>query len=110
MNSAETNLLMSIALLAIMIGVLVFITVRVFRNDKESRQALERINNEPENIQALELVDEDRLYVIVTFRGEKPIHTSTLRGLGAVRLYDRLAEIAPQATRKVSRGGQEVVL
>ena len=110
MNTAETNLLMSIALLAVMIGALVFITVRVFRNDKESRQALQRVNNEPNNIEALELVDEDRLYMVVTFRGEKPIHATTLRGLGAVRLYDRLAELAPQATRKVLRGGQEVVL
>jgi len=110
MNSAETSLLMSIALLALMIGALVFITVRVFRNDKESRQALQRVNNEPNNIEALELVDEDRLYMVVTFRGEKPTHATTLRGLGAVRLYDRLAELAPQATRKVLRGGQEVVL
>ena len=110
MNSAETSLLMSIAVLALMIGALVFITVRVFRNDKESRQALERVNNEPQNLQSVELVDEERLYMIVTFRGEKPVHTSTLRGLGAVRLYDRLSELAPQATRKVLRGGQEVVL
>lgn len=108
--NADTNLMLSIALLAVMIGALVASTMHVFRNDKNSRQALLRVNNEPQNLESVELVDEDRLYMIVSFRGEKPIHASTLRGLGAVRLYDRLAELAPQASRKVIRGGQEVVL
>lgn len=79
----------------------------VFRNEKLSKVTLTRIEEHPQDIDRVRLMDQDRIYISVRFRGEDDVDL-TICGLAAVRLYDKLGDTAPQAIRTVTRGGKPV--
>jgi hypothetical protein len=100
------NLFMALCLLALLVW-FGYIIVTIFRSEKLSKATLTRIEEHPQDIDRVRLMDQDRIYISVRFRGEDDVEL-TIAGLAAVRLYDKLGIIAPQAIRTVTRGGKPV--
>lgn len=100
------NLFMAICLLALLVW-FGYIIWTVFQNEKLSKVMLARIEEHPQDIDRVRLMDQDRIYISVRFRGEEDVEL-TIYGLAAVRLYDKLGVTAPQAVRTVTRGGKPV--
>jgi hypothetical protein len=91
-----------------LVGWIIFIVGRVFHYDKLSKATLARVEAHPEDIVMAHLVDEDPLELTLQFRGEQPIVMTSVRGVAVVRLFDRIGVIAPQAFRRMTRGGRDM--
>lgn len=100
-----------LALLCFVIGApLVYIFVRAWRMEHQSKAAVKRLEAHPQEVEMAVLVDEDPLRLSVQFRGGMLVPLYTIRGVAAVRMFDHIAVIAPQAVRQMTRGGKQVKL
>lgn len=106
---------MSINQFTVLLGVLLLAWIALntawyFRDKKASKAALTRLEQHPEDLVIAHLEDDDPLMLTVQFRGEQPIRLISAPGLVLVRVFEELRNTAPQAFRRVTRGGRDVPL
>jgi len=76
-------------------------------NKKIAEAALKRLNENPEDVEQVTLMDQDGVQLSVRFNDKSDVKLA-VRGVEAVRLFDKLGKTAPHAIRILTRGGEPV--